>query len=138
MIKEAVLEILEENIGIKGDEAESFYEFYSKLPYFKEDMEVRRDNVLFVYVSMYLSEIQYKKEGSYGNSWEKRKEVGVFMNLARKFDRLEGFIVDGKSDEVGETKIDTVGDTANYGVLWATYLLRTDPAGFKNWLKNNF
>lgn len=130
--------LLEENgIVITEEEFEKFYSLYSSLPYFSEDMELRRDNVLFVYVFMFLAQVQYSKEGTYGDSWARRKEIGVFMNLARKFDRLESMMIDGAKDEVGESKIDTVGDTANYGLLWMTYFVRNSPKEFAQWAKEN-
>jgi len=113
-------------------------EVYAKLPYVHPEMELREDNLLMTTVFVYLSEIQYKKEGTYGRSFCKRGEMDIFFNMARKFDRLENMMLHDKKDEVGEGKTDTVGDEANYGMLWMTYILREKPELFKNWLKNNF
>lgn len=137
MVKEKIREILSNYVEISDKGFENFYAFYSKLPYFSENMAVRRDNVLLVYVFMVLSNVQYKKEGTYGNSWEKRGELEVFFNVARKFDRLENIMLKGATDEVGESHADTVADLANYGLLWMTYILREKPELFFNWLENN-
>lgn len=99
--------------------------------------EVREDNLLMTAAFVILSQLQYSKEGTYGRSWSKRGELDVFFNLARKFDRLENMMINGAKDEVGEARIDTVGDTANYGLLWVTYFLRNNPKEFMEWIKNN-
>ena len=109
-------------------------EVYASLPYVHPEMEIREDNLLMTVVFVYLSEIQYKKEGTYGRSFCKRGEMDIFFNMARKFDRLENMMLHDKKDEVGEGKTDTVGDEANYGMLWMTYILREKPELFKNWL----
>ncbi|WAB25008.1 hypothetical protein M3_0057 [Lysinibacillus phage vB_LfM_LysYB1] len=133
-LKERIKECLNRYTTISDEGFEDFYKLYSSMPYFSEDMEFRRDNVLFVFVFVFMAKIQYAKEGTYGNSWEKRKEVGVFMNMARKFDRLENMIIDGKKDEVGESKADTVADEGVYSVLWLTYILRESPEEFTQWM----
>lgn len=89
--------------------------------------EIREDNLLMTAVFVVLSQLQYSKEGTYGRSWCKRGEMDVFFNLARKFDRLENMMLNEAKDEVGEPLIDTVGDEANYGLLWMTLFLRKHP-----------
>lgn len=133
-LKERIKDCLKQYTSISDEGFEDFYKLYSSMPYFSEDMDFRRDNVLLVFVFVFMAKIQYAKEGTYGNSWEKRKEVGVFMNMARKFDRLENMIIDGKQDEVGESKVDTVADEGVYSVLWLTYILRESPEEFKQWM----
>lgn len=102
-----------------------------------DENEVREDNLLMTAVFVVLSQLQYSKEGTYGRSWCKRGELDVFFNLARKFDRLENMMINGSKDEVGEPMIDTVGDEANYGLLWMTLFLRKHPKVFLDWIKNN-
>jgi hypothetical protein len=99
--------------------------------------ELREDNALMTLAFVSLSHLQYSKEGSYGRSWCKRGEQDIFFNMARKFDRLENMTLHSKDDEVGESKVDTVGDEANYGMLWVTYILRNNPADFVKWLQGN-
>lgn len=133
-LKERIKDCLFQYTTISEEAFESFFNLYSSMPYYSEDMEIRRDNILFVFVFVFMAKIQYAKEGTYGNSWEKRKEVGVFMNMARKFDRLENMIIDGAKDEVGESKVDTVADEGNYATLWMTYILRENPEEFNKWM----
>jgi hypothetical protein len=112
-------------------------DIYMNLPYVDPDMDIRDDNLLFVTVFPFLAEIQYTKEGGYGRSWCKRGEMDVFFNTARKFDRIENIMLNNGKDEVGEATIDTVGDMANYGMLWMTYYLRVNTEAFITWAKNN-
>lgn len=95
---------------------------------------IRRDNALMHAVLAPLLHMQYRKEGTYGDSWAKRGEIGVFFNISRKFDRLEHIVLNGARDEVGESDIDTVADLANYALLWLTYIARERPDQFKDWL----
>lgn len=105
--------------------------------YQDENADVRRDNVLLTTAFLILSQLQYNKEGAYLNSWERREEIGVFFNLSRKFDRVENMMLKGAKDEVGEDKIDTVGDLANYGLLWLTYIMREHPDNFMSWVEHS-
>jgi hypothetical protein len=99
--------------------------------------EIREDNLLLTVAFVVLSKLQYSKEGTYGRSWCKRGQTDTFFNLARKFDRLENIVINGAKDEVGESTVDTVGDLANYGLLWVTLFMRKDFDAFNQWLKNN-
>lgn len=98
---------------------------------------VREDNALMTVAFVVLSKLQHSKEGSYGRSWSKRGQLDIFFNTARKFDRIENIMLNGGKDEVGETVLDTVGDLANYGLLWTTLFIREDPETFKNWVEEN-
>lgn len=99
--------------------------------------EIREDNLLMTVAFVVLSKLQYSKEGTYGRSWCKRGQQDVFFNLARKFDRLENIILNNAQDEVGESTVDTVGDLANYGMLWMTYYMRNDYSAFAEWINKN-
>ena len=99
--------------------------------------EIREDNLLMTVAFVVLSKLQYSKEGTYGRSWCKRGQQDVFFNLARKFDRLENIILNNAQDEVGESTVDTVGDEANYGMLWMTYYMRNDYSAFADWINKN-
>lgn len=46
------------------------------------------------YITQKDTEILKEKEAGYKGSWKKRGGVGAFMMLARKWDRLETFLVD--------------------------------------------
>jgi hypothetical protein len=137
----------------EGDYDEIFSEYEKSLPGFDKNfihqctitfltlpqalLARRVDNMLLVPVFLVLSSLQYSKEGTYGRSWCKRGEMDIFFNLARKFDRLENMMINGAKDEVGEGKIDTVGDNANYGLLWMTHFLREKPEEFTKWVNDN-
>lgn len=94
---------------------------------------IREDNALMTLAFITLSKTQCKKEGTYGRSFCKRGELDIFFNTARKFDRIENMMINGARDEVGEGTIDTVGDMANYGMLWLTYYIRENPEAFESW-----
>lgn len=99
--------------------------------------EVREDNALMTVCFIVLSNVQNRKEATYGRSFCKRGELDVFFNTARKFDRIENIMINGAKDEVGEATIDTVGDLSNYGLLWMTFYLREHNDTFLEWAKNN-
>lgn len=94
----------------------------------------RRDNALLHATLAPLLSLQYSKEGTYGDSWAKRGELGIFFNIGRKFDRLENIILNGARDEVGESEIDTIADMANYALLWLTHIMREHPDRYNAWL----
>lgn len=112
-------------------------DFYLSLPYIDYDAPVREDNLLVAVTLPFILELQYKKEGTYGRSWCKRGEMDTFFNTARKFDRIENIMLNGAKDEVGESKVDTVGDLTSYGLLWLTYILRNQPEAFMAWVDAN-
>jgi len=123
---------------IDSDLLDTIVNIHFELPQMgKAENELREDNLLMTAVFVVLSQLQYSKEGTYGRSWCKRGELDVFFNLARKFDRLENMMINEAKDEVGEPLIDTVGDEANYGLLWMTLFLRKHPKVFLEWIKNN-
>lgn len=119
------------------EHADTFAKVYASLPHTNEDIELPNDNIYLVPVFVALSSLQYDKELGYGSSWCKRGELDVFFNTARKFDRIENIMLGKGKDAVGEPKIDTVGDLANYSYLWMTYLLRHNSKDFVKWFKNN-
>lgn len=122
--------------GLK-DYAKVFARVYSALPHTHKNIKLPNDNIYLVPVFVALAKLQYDKELGYGSSWCKRGELDVFFNTARKFDRIENIMLGKGKDAVGEPKIDTVGDLANYSYLWMTYLLRHAPEDFVKWFKNN-
>lgn len=90
-----------------------------------------------------LQHLQFQKEARYGNSWKQRGEIlSIFPNLCRKWDRLENIItsqIDSGLDissGTDESKIDTVGDLANYCILYLTYLAEKDPVGYRKWVES--
>lgn len=133
-LRERLNELLPKSDNI---DVQKVIDVYKELPHVNPEMEIRDDNLLLTVVFLSLSGVQYSKEGTYGDSWRKRGELEVFFNLARKFDRLENIVLNGSKDEVGEPYVDTVGDSANYGLLWMTLILRQDPDLFLSWVESN-
>lgn len=109
------------DIGV--DDSDDFLDFYIELPFVDIADDAKRDNILLTYNVFNLLKLQYEKECGYGNSWEKRGEIGVFFNIARKWDRLENYILNGNQLK-GETLEDTIADIAIYMMLWLTKLIR--------------
>ncbi|MNW28080.1 hypothetical protein D3C74_48920 [compost metagenome] len=133
-----VEEVLAESFPyhVSADYVKYAIDFYMTLPFVDYNQPVREDNVLVTALLPYILHLQYKKEGAYGRSWCKRGEMDTFFNTARKFDRIENMMLNGAKDEVGEGKVDTVGDMASYGLLWMTLLARIEPDDFISWFNN--
>lgn len=90
--------------------------------------------------------LQQNKELFYGDSWRKRGHLSAFMNLARKFDRMECMFseavnnsgVDELFDENQfETFLDTVADLTVYGLLWTSFIAKEYPGLWEKFLKSN-
>lgn len=98
---------------------------------------VRYDNAMLHLVTGQVLQMHHAKEGTYGNSWCRRGELGIFFNIARKFDRLENMVVHDRADEVGESRIDTIADLATYSLLWLTLIMREHPEAYRTWQDSN-
>lgn len=77
-----------------------------------------------------LSRLHRAKDEAYGDAWRKRGEVlGIFANIARKFDRLQV----GRSELTPaptETLGDTAGDLCVYAGKYLTWLAEMQPEAF--------
>lgn len=77
-----------------------------------------------------LSRLHRAKDRAYGDAWRKRGEVlGIFANIARKFDRLKV----GRSEltpATTETLGDTAGDLCVYAGKYLTWLAEMQPEAF--------
>ena len=64
-------------------------------------------------------ELFKEKDAGYGGSWQKDGLNGAFLNLKRKWDRLEHIFKSGKLfDESIETVDDTLRDLENYSAMF--------------------
>jgi thymidylate synthase len=82
-----------------------------------------------------LSELHYKKTLAYKDSWKRQGEVlGVFCNIARKFDRIES-LVGGAKPTSDESLIDTLADLAVYATKYLTYLAENYPGIFEDFIR---
>lgn len=82
---------------------------------------------------------QQSKEVGYGGSWARRGEVGVYMNLMRKSDRLETLVplvLSGECD--GMALVDTLADLINYGMMWISYIGAARPNDLEKWIRDVF
>lgn len=76
--------------------------------------------------------IHAEKEKTYKRSFARRGIIGVFMNLARKWDRIETFV---KADECGVEMIDALADMAVYAVKWLDIIRTLYPELFALWVE---
>ena len=67
------------------------------------------------------------KDPKYKDAWRKRGElVGIFCNIARKYDRL--VVAQGEADpDKTEARADTAADLCVYAVKYVTWLVEHDP-----------
>lgn len=91
----------------------------------------------FIHLAKALDYLQKVKGKTYGNSWERRGDMGVLHNIFRKIDRIENIVTDhlrtGKYPTGDESLPETVADLAVYALLWMTRLSEVDEVGFKQW-----
>lgn len=77
------------------------------------------------------------RERTYRLSFAKRGESGIWMNLARKYDRLDGLVERVLADGVeGDTLIDTLIDTAVYALKWVAVIKRIRPDDLDKWVRS--
>lgn len=107
------------------------------------------DTKNIIYVFSALVKLQNDKAKLYGRSYCKYGDIGVFMNLSRKWDRIDNIMhnamnngVDkvlhsGSSSTATETFVDTVADMATYSLLWLGYIKETHPDEWERFLDNN-
>jgi hypothetical protein len=78
-----------------------------------------------------LARLHEPKDRIYRDAWRKRGElVGVFANIARKYDRLEQALGEENPDAV-ESVADTIADLCLYAVKYLTYLAEVEPEAFR-------
>lgn len=68
------------------------------------------------------------KDSRYRDAWRKRGElIGIFCNIARKYDRLVVARNEADPDEA-EPRADTAADLCIYSVKYVTWLIERDPS----------
>lgn len=82
----------------------------------------------FAAVVAALERLHEAKDRIYQDAWRRRGElVGIFANIARKYDRLE--IAAGEPDaDAVEARADTAADLCIYAVKYLTWLVEQQPA----------
>lgn len=97
-----------------------------------------------------LIKLQQDKSKLYGRSYCNYGNLGIFFNLARKWDRVENIMqsvmkngednlfhnIKGNSTAT-ETFLDTVSDLAVYSMLWVGYIKENYPEQWEQFLKSN-
>lgn len=75
-----------------------------------------------------LTQLHLAKDRIYRDAWRRRGElIGIFANIARKYDRLEIASSETDADSV-ESRADTAADLAIYSAKYLTWLIEHDPA----------
>lgn len=84
--------------------------------------------------------LQTAKGRYYGNSWERRGEMGILHNVFRKMDRIENSVNEyaktGQWPRGQESMTETVADLTVYSLIWLARLAETDRENFYAWLDN--
>lgn len=92
----------------------------------------------FLALASVLDGLQQAKGIAYGNSWEKRGEMGILHQIFRKMDRIENLVYTHEKTGLwasgGESLPETVADLAVYALLWMSRFYETDPDNFQSWL----
>lgn len=94
------------------------------------DKHIGRFNTLVIILSM----LHTEKERIYNLSFCKRGLVGVFMNLARKWDNIENMAK--KEDYFQVAFIDALFDIAAYALKMVIIITGISPQTFIKWLEN--
>lgn len=112
------------------------------------EKELHPDNLSIQEVTPYFLKLQNQKEGFYGSSWKNYGDTSAFLNLARKFDRLDKIMRDAMEhgtehlfDEdaqlATETVFDTIADLTIYGLMWSADIAKRHPELWKRYLEVN-
>ncbi len=116
--------------------------------YIHNQKSLCQDNVNIMEILPPILKLQNDKGLVYGRSYMKYGEVSIFMNVSRKFDRIENIMSkamkDGtsslhsdKSSTPTETFLDTIIDMAVYCLMWAGYVKDNHPEEFQKFLVSN-
>lgn len=113
-----------------------------------EEKELHPDNLNIQEVTPYFLKLQNQKERFYGSSWKNYGDTSAFLNLARKFDRLDKIMRDAmkhgtehlfdEDDQLAtETVFDTIADLTIYGLMWSADIAKRHPELWKRYLEVN-
>lgn len=92
-------------------------------------------------IAMALMPFHEKREDTYQLSFAKRGETGVWMNLMRKTDRLDGLcnkVFSGEEGNNGVTLVDTLVDAAMYALKWLAVIRQIRPEDMEMWVGSVF
>lgn len=81
------------------------------------------------------------RENTYRMSFAKRGEAGVWMNLARKYDRIDNLardIFNGVGVNPGVGLIDTLVDLALYSLKWLAIVKQLRPEDLEMWIERAY
>jgi len=106
------------------------------------------DNVNMMAFLPRLLKLQNQKSMVYGRSYCKHKDMSIFFNVERKWDRvsniMERAMCEGistlyseKSSTPTETFVDTIVDLASYSCLWASFIMAEHPEEYAKFLRDN-
>lgn len=109
---------------------------------------LHEDNLKIQGIIPYLVKLQNHKEEFYGCSWRKYGDISAFLNLARKFDRIDTIMRDAmehgteklfdKDNQLStETIFDTIADLSLYGLMWAADVAERHPELWQRYLATN-
>lgn len=112
------------------------------------EKELHPDNLSVQEVLPYFLKLQNQKEEFYGSSWKNYGDTSAFLNLARKFDRIDKIMRDAMEhgtehlfdEDAGlatETIFDTIADLTIYGLMWSADIAKRHPELWKRYLKTN-
>jgi len=90
-------------------------------------------NYAFAFLCGVVSRLEALKGKSYRASWQKRGMSSAFMNLQRKYDRIDN-IINLNGEDVGENLTSQLADTAVYSLKMTTFQAETNPEEVVNWL----
>lgn len=83
------------------------------------------------------------REETYQLSFARRGEIGVWINLARKYDRMDElcrqyFQMGAVTPNLARTMVDTLVDISIYSLKWLAVILATKEDAFKVWVDDIF
>lgn len=88
----------------------------------------------FMVVASMMNTLQTAKNVHYDNSWSKRGMISMFMNVERKYERLDTQIFSEVGDAGSETFMDTLGDFAVYAVKMFAWYAARNPQAYLRWM----
>lgn len=90
-------------------------------------------------IAMALLPLHEAKEKTYRLSFAKRGEAGCWMNLGRKYDRINGLVEKVLvEDQEGVTLVDTLADLAIYSLKWLAVIKVIRRDDLRDWVLNTY
>lgn len=90
----------------------------------------------YMLVSSFLNTLQEAKNVHYNNSWSKRGLLSMFMNVERKWERVDHQLFNDIGDAGSEAFIDTLGDLAVYATKMFAWYAARSPVAYARWLES--